>query len=121
MLFRSKLSPEADAFFTIINLTTRAERLVGVVSPGGEACLCQFHPGLNPYTEKLKFIEIPAFQAVKLRPGDYYIRLNDSGEELRPGRTLTLSLRFQNTGAMDVSAPVTNQLLGNLARPKAPR
>lgn len=116
----SRLSPEARAYFTITNSTDAPERLVGVSSRAGEASLMLFHPGLNPYAEKLKFIEILPDHSLRLNPTDYFVLLKGLDGDLRPGQTLALTIRLQKAGARDVNAVVTNQLLGNLGRPKAP-
>ena len=115
----NKLSPEARAFLTIINHTNLDERLVNVVSPGGEARLILVHATLNPYVEEVKSITIPAHGAITLRPTEYYLALGDSAESLRPGRSLMLSLRFESAGSLDVAAKISNQMLGNM-RKKTP-
>jgi len=115
----NKSSPDTLAFFTIVNHTDHSEQLVGVVSPGGQGSLSLFHPGLEPYVEKLKSIDIAAGAVIKLRPGQFFVILKDAGEQIRPGRTLAISLHFQSAGSLDMNVPVTNQLLGNMARPKS--
>ncbi len=115
----NKQSPDARAFFTIVNHTDQEERLVSVVSPGGEARLLMFHPTLKPYIEELKSIAIPAHGSVTLRPGQFYVALGDSADGIRPGHSLNLSLRFESAGRLDVEAEVSNQLLGTF-RHKAP-
>lgn len=115
----NKLSPEGRAFFTIVNHTDLEERLMSVVSPGGEARLRLLHATLSPYVEEVPSIAIPAHGAITLRPGEYYVVLGDAAESLHPGRSVTLSLRFETAGTLDVEAMISNQLLGNL-RKKAP-
>ena len=115
----NKISPEGKAFFTIVNHTELDERLVSVVSPGGEARIMLLHATLSPYVEEVQAITIPAHGAITLRPGEYYVVLGDSAESLRPGRSLALSLRFESAGSLDVRAGISNQLLGNM-RKKAP-
>ncbi len=114
----TKLTPEPYAFFTIINNTDRDERLVSVVSRGGQGLLSHLHPGLRPYIERVQYINVPAFGSVRLKPGDHFVILRDPGEDLIPGFSVRLTLRFENAGTREIEAPISNQLLGNMGRAK---
>ncbi len=114
----TRQTPEPYAFFTIINNTDRDERLVSVVTRGGTATLARLHLGLKTFVERVEYIDVPAYRSLKLKPGGDFVMLRDSGKDLMPGYTLTLTLRFQNAGSRDIEVPITNQLLGNMGRPK---
>jgi copper(I)-binding protein len=77
--------------------------------------------GLRSHVEVVKSISIPAHGAITLRAGEYYVTLPDSPEKVRPGRSLALSLSFETGGNLEVIAPVSNQVLGNMRqRPPGP-
>ena len=111
----SKTSPQAMAFFDIVNHGDQIEHLTGVTSPGGEGKLNQQRwRGSGAYVTDVKAIAIPSLGRVTLKPGQYYVTLRDAPDSLAVGKVIPLTLHFETAGSMDVSAKVSNQLLGNL-------
>jgi copper(I)-binding protein len=59
--------------------------------------------------EMVRAIKIPVGQTVELKPGDLHIMFTDLSHALKPGILVTLVLRFENAGFINVQAQVINQ------------
>ncbi len=55
---------------------------------------------------QLDGIDLPAGQAVTLKPGGYHIMLTGLAKPLKEGDTVALTLTFEKAGSRDVTAPV---------------
>lgn len=102
--------PNSAAYMTIRN-TGGADRLLGVQSDVAQAVelhtmemkdnVMQMRP--------VEAIEIPANGQVELKPGGYHVMLIGLKRELKTDETITVKLRFEKAGEVDVPARVRTQ------------
>lgn len=59
--------------------------------------------------EMVMAIDVPAGQQVELKPGGYHILIQGLKPGIKAGDTVTLTLQFEQAGAISVQAQVTNQ------------
>ncbi len=97
------------AYFTIVNPTESADRLISVQSTVASAT--ELHEtteenGVMRMSPKPDGFEIPARSLVELKPGGKHVMLIGIAEGLAAGDELALSLTFENAGTMDITIPV---------------
>ncbi|MBX7197839.1 MAG: copper chaperone PCu(A)C [Rhodospirillaceae bacterium] len=104
------------AYFQLVNRGQSDDRLVEVYSaPFGRATFGEVHTrGIVPKIEPLESIEVPANDVVRLRPGRIFVILTPQAQRMRPGMSVPLTLTFERSGQLEITARVTNQALGNL-------
>jgi len=104
-----------SAFFQILNNGEEPDRLLSVTTPvADKAQLLRTRATGSRYTyQPLASLEIGRFETPQLRPGGIHVRLTGLTRELRVGDTVPLTLRFSRSGTVEVTARVSNQLLGN--------
>jgi copper(I)-binding protein len=102
-------APKADigaAYVTIQSPT--ADRLVSVSAPVAKKA--ELHTmsmqGMVMKMRPLSGLDIPAGQAVTLKPGGDHIMLMGLNQSLHPGQTFPLTLDFAKAGARTVTATV---------------
>ncbi len=102
--------PVSAAYMTIQNGSSKADRLISVVtSAAGAAEVHETYSqdngmmGMRPVQGGL---EIPANGSVMLKPGSYHIMLMNLKDQLKEGQTIKLSLTFASGKKIDVDAPV---------------
>lgn len=103
------------AYFHIVNNAKEPERLISVSTPvAGRAQLTSTRVLSGKFSFlPLAALEIDGFEEARLRPGATHVRLTDLTRELRVGDVVPLTLRFERSGNIEVTARVSNQLLGN--------
>lgn len=104
-----------SAYFTIRNNREAADRLVDVTTPAaGRATLYRTRISSTRvrYTP-VQGLEIGGDRTVRLRPGGYHVRLENLARPLTVGDVVPLTVRFERAGRVEVTARVSNQLLGN--------
>jgi copper(I)-binding protein len=96
------------AYFTISNLGTTGDRLLRVASSAAKNV--QLHSmkmeGNVMRMRALASLDIPAGATVSLGPGGYHVMLVGLAHPLVVGEDVPLTLTFERSGAIDVSAPV---------------
>ena len=95
---------------TITNGRVADDELVGVSAPEvtNDASLHETTDDGSGMTgmQHVDGIVIPAGKTVALEPGGYHVMLMDLLEELKAGDRVTLTLTFEQTGPVEVSAEV---------------
>ena len=103
------------AYFHIINNAEEPARLIFVSTPvAGKAQLIRTRIRNGTFSFlPLAVLEIGGFEDARLRPGGTHVRLTDLKRDLSVGDLVPLTLRFERSGTIEVTARVTNQLLGS--------
>lgn len=104
-----------SAYFTILNNSEEPDRLLEVSSPiADKAELMRTRVRSGKFTyQSIASLEITGYDDQRLRPGGIYVRLTGVTRRLAVGDVVPLTLRFERSGHIEVSARVGNQLLGN--------
>lgn len=105
----------ATAYFSIFNKSHEEDYLIRVTSPAAERSILQ---RMRIHNFKAVFDTVPklgidAIKRRRLRPGEYQITLQRLIRPLRVGDTVPLTLTFERAGRIEVTARVSNQMLGN--------
>jgi periplasmic copper chaperone A len=103
------------AYFTISNPSEEPDRLLAVTTPiASRAGLyrTQWHV-LSVSYQAVDALIVAGYGRLKLRPGGYFVRIEGAVRPFTVGERLPLTLKFERSGQIDVSARVSNQLLGN--------
>ncbi len=100
--------PTGATFLTINNSGNTPDRLIGVASPAAETA--GVHRTVNE-NGVLKMrpagvVEIPANANVALAPGGLHIMLIGLTQPLKKGRTLPITLTFEQAGAITIEAAI---------------
>lgn len=106
---------DVSLYFHILNNGAEPDRLLGVSTPVAAAAQLtrtRIRSGKFSYLP-LASLEIGGFEAPRLRPGGTHVRLSELKRDLRVGDMIPLTLRFERSGTVEVTARVGNQLLGN--------
>jgi hypothetical protein len=102
----------AAAYVTILSPT--ADRLTAAATPAAQKA--ELHSmtmdGNVMKMRQVDGIDLPAGQAVTLKPGGYHIMLTCLAQPLTEGQTFPLTLTFDKAGARDVT--VTVQKVGSM-------
>jgi copper(I)-binding protein len=102
----------AAAYVTILSPT--ADRLTAAATPAAQKA--ELHSmtmdGNVMKMRQVDGIDLPAGQAVTLKPGGYHIMLTGLAQPLTEGQTFPLTLTFDKAGARDVT--VTVQKVGSM-------
>jgi copper(I)-binding protein len=102
-------------YFHILNNSEAPDRLLGASTPAAEKAelfRTRIRSGKYAY-QPIESLEVAGFDDPRLRPGGNHVRLSGLKRELAVGETIPLSLRFERSGTIEVTARVSNQLLGN--------
>ena len=106
------------AYFTVRNLGTAADRLVGVASPVSKRA--EVHSmkmeGSVMRMRAVPSLEIPPGKSVALAPGGYHVMLIGLAHPLAAGDKVPLTLTFEKAGKVDVTADVAPGPMGAQAR-----
>jgi copper(I)-binding protein len=95
---------DASAFMLIENQGAAPDSLTGVSSPDAETVM--LHQTAAQGMEMVSGVAIPAGGRVALAPGGYHLMLHGLARPAAAGDTITLRLRFAETGDVVVRAPV---------------
>lgn len=101
-------SRPAAAYFTIVNGSATDDQLVAVASEvAGTASVHRtVSHGDVMRMEPVGALPIAAGETLQLAPGGLHVMLMDLKRPLKKGMTVTLSLRFDKAGPVDVTAIV---------------
>jgi copper(I)-binding protein len=106
---------DAAAFYLVMaNQGSQADRLVGGRSPACTAVELHESYQTDAGTMAMRpvdqgMIEIPARGQITLQPGGLHLMCIGKTLDLLPGTTLSLTLRFQETGEQTVSVEIRDQ------------
>lgn len=95
-------------FFRLVNAGNEADQLVGGESPAAgavEVHKTTMEKGVMQM-EHIPSLEVPAKGEVLLEPGGYHVMLIDVSKSLKPGDTLPLTLRFEESGEMQMDVDI---------------
>lgn len=96
-------------YFVIENSQPEDETLLGAASDA--AMMTEVHmtetdaDGMSKMIHQ-ESVAVPAGESVEFRPGGLHVMLMNLKEDLEPGQTLTVTLRFAGAGEVQVEAPV---------------
>lgn len=96
------------AYMTIRNAGSQADRLLEVRSPVAEVVethITQTRDGVASMS-RVDGIDVPASSSVALEPGGMHIMLINLNQDLNPGDNIQLTLVFEQSGEIEVNAPV---------------
>ncbi len=102
-------APVAGGYFTLTNTTAAPLRLVGVetsAAPRVEIHEMRMADGVMQMRELGDGLVLDPGQPVKLAPGGIHLMLMDPSAPLAAGDEVVLRLVFDDTPAIDVTAPV---------------
>ena len=96
---------------TLRNLGDEDVSLHDVMSIGVLPLLssARFYDGEVADNTVMSQIDIPAGEAVELKPGGYFIQLKDTERDLNPGDKVRVSLHFLELGDIDVQGEVKDE------------
>ncbi len=102
-------------YFHILNNGEQLDRLLEVSTPvADKATLTRTRIRSGKYTyQPIDSLEVGGFDDPRLRPGGIHVRLTGVKRDLAVGEAVPLTLRFERSGTIEVTARVSNQLLGN--------
>ncbi|MGE4061736.1 MAG: copper chaperone PCu(A)C [Rhodospirillaceae bacterium] len=104
-----------SAYFHILNNSEEPDRLLAVSTPRAEKAellRTRIRSGKYVY-QPVTDLEITGYDDERLRPGGLFVRLSGVKDRLAVGDIVPLTLRFERSGTIEVTARVSNQLLGN--------
>ena len=95
-------SRPAAGYFTLSNGTAESRTLVGASSP---ACarLMLHHSGHEGGVDRMTMVErltVPAHGKVEFAPGGYHLMCLSPSEDVRPGGSVPVTLRFADGGTL---------------------
>jgi copper(I)-binding protein len=98
-------SPDvAAAYFTVLDSGRAGDVLTGVASDISAETM--MHRSTGQAMEMVGSVRVPAHGRLVFAPGGYHVMLNKPTRRLRAGDHVTLTLQFQRSAAITVSAPV---------------
>jgi periplasmic copper chaperone A len=101
-------SRPAAGYFVLSNPTGRTRTLVGAASPGCGALM--LHRSVNDNgQERMEMVDsvaVPAHDEVRFEPGGYHLMCMSPTAETARGRSVPVTLRFQDGGSLVASFPV---------------
>lgn len=106
------------AYVEVINNADVKDTLLGVSSPWAQRVYIAHyvHNGYDMKLTPVSTLQLRAKRRLKLDPAGHFIRLEDLTQEIRPGMSIPITLRFANGGVVEIEAKVGNQKLGNMDR-----
>jgi hypothetical protein len=105
---RASASKTAEAYLTIRNTGAVPERLLAISSPVAKRVEMQRYEAIGGVNKasRISAVEIPPGKTVTLAPSRTVLSLVGLKRPLQMGTTVTLTLTFENAGAVSVFAPV---------------
>lgn len=97
-------SSMSAAYMVIENKGDEPDKLIGASTKIAKAV--EIHETVGGKMRRVKAIDIPAGKSVELKPGGYHIMLIDLTEKPKEGQKVDLTLKFEKSGEIKVSAPV---------------
>jgi copper(I)-binding protein len=101
-------SKTAAAYFTVTNETSRADRLLSVVTGASDTAV--LHVTVNGAMKSVTGgVVIPAHGKLVLSVGHGHVMIENVFGTLNPGDNVNMTLTFQNAGSLEVNAPVRSR------------
>jgi hypothetical protein len=101
-------SRPAAGYFVLSNPTGRPRTLVGAASPGCGALM--LHRSVNDNgqerMEMVASVAVPAHGGVRFEPGGYHLMCMSPTADVARGRSVSVTLRFEDGGSLVASFPV---------------
>lgn len=106
--FRLVPSLPAAGYFTLSNKSAATQTLIGAASP---ACgMLMLHRSIDEGGQErmvtVQNVAIPAHGDVRFAPGGYHLMCMSPAAEMRPGRSVRVTLRFADGGSQTARFPV---------------
>jgi periplasmic copper chaperone A len=96
------------AYFQIVNTGSQADALIGASS--SVASKVEMHETriVGDVAEMVPIprVDVPAHGQVEFKPGGYHVMLEGLTQDLKEGQTITLTLQFENSGAITLDVPI---------------
>jgi periplasmic copper chaperone A len=100
----------AAGYFTLSNPTGSARTLVGAASPG--CGMLMLHRSLSEHGEErmvmVERVAVPAYGKVSFAPDGYHLMCMSPTAQMRPGRSVPVTLRFADGASLTATFPVRN-------------
>jgi copper(I)-binding protein len=99
-------------YFVINNPTGAADTLLSAstpVSPNAEMHKSQMDENGAMEMQMQASVPVPERSQVEFQPGGLHVMLINLPQDLKAGETISLTLTFQNAGAIELSVPVREQ------------
>lgn len=100
----------AAGYFTLSNPTGTAHTLVGAASP--DCGMLMLHRSLSEHGEEsmamVEKVAVPPHGKVSFAPGGYHLMCMSPSPQLRPGRSVPVTLRFADGATLSAKFPVRN-------------
>lgn len=98
----------AAGYFTLYNGSSQPAELTGAASPGcGQLMLHQsIISGGTAQMKMVMSILVPAHGSVVFNPGGYHLMCMQPSEDVRPGKSIPVSLKFQDGETVSATFPV---------------
>lgn len=113
---RASNSDVSAAYFVVKNGGPADKLLSASVDPA-IAGMVQLHTmvmeGGTAKMQQVMGIDVPANGSVELKPGGFHVMLMNVKRELKEGETITLQLKFEKAGTIEVKAPIQTITSGN--------
>ena len=96
------------AYLSIENNGDAADRLVSASSPVAQRVVLhssQMEQGMAHMQHETS-LEIPAHSRIVLKPGGLHLMLEDLKQPLQEGQTLSMKLKFERSGEVELALPV---------------
>lgn len=104
-------APNGAAYFEITNRGQLADRLMGVASDAAERAEMHTHLHQDGMMQmrQVEVIEIPAGGQARFEPGGNHVMLINLRQVLKQGDTITLQLKFDKAGTVQINLPVQRE------------
>jgi len=105
----SPMAKTGAAFMMIHNTGNSADRLIGVASPAAKMVQLHTHreeDGVMKMVHVEEGFAIPAGETFFLERGGNHVMLMGLTEPFEPGKTIPLTLTFEQTGEIEIEVPV---------------
>lgn len=101
-------SRPAAGYFTVENHGKSTVKLVGASSPGCGSLMLHHSAVKNGVMEMRMVTEVPvkAGGSLSFQPGGYHLMCMDPNEQVRPGKTVPVTLKFDNGATLTKDFPV---------------
>lgn len=109
----SPMVDKAGAVYVVIeNKGNAADRLIGASSPAAQ--MVEVHEsymegGVMKMRPVAGGVDVPAGGKVELKPGSYHIMLMDLAAPLQTANTIVVTLKFEKSGEVAVTAEIREQ------------
>ncbi len=97
-------SKMSAAYMIIENTGNEPDRLIDASNSASK--VTELHETVDGKMRKVRAIEVPAGGKAELKPGGLHIMLIDLNKPLKEGESVDITLKFEKSGEVKVTAPV---------------